>query len=329
MARIATSNHASRVLSIVAASGTACIAVATGLALLAPLAWWADLFAHFRPHYVAAGLALAVFAMIGRRRSLALAALALATVNAAPLAPFARTSAAMVSAASASTAESGSAFKVAFLNLWNDNLDPDRTLEFLRREDPDVVMLAEVVPHWARALAPVRARYPYRLENLACTQYDNCQMAIYSRRPWTTAGIEPAGGSAPLVWARFDNGPKPVTLMATHLMSGLHAPWSQKRRAQFEYLRSFLTSIDGPVVLAGDFNTTPWSADFSRLTRDAGLAHAGPRLVATWPAPLGLLGIPIDHVFAARGAEVTDLRRGPAVGSDHYPVVFRVGQTFR
>lgn len=293
------------------------LGIATSLALFASHAWWADLFAHFRPHYVIAATLLIVFAATTGRRMLGLAALALAIANALPLLPF------VSAGAAASTA--APAFKVVFLNLWNRNFDVEPAIEFLHREDPDIVLLAEVAPHWSAALGSIRSRYPYRIENFECKQYINCQMAIYSRRPWTKAGIEPAGDPMPLAWVRFEDGPRTVTLVATHLISGLLPAWAPRRRAQFESLASFLAGIDGAVVLAGDFNTTPWSADFSKLAPAAGLVHVGPRLAATWPTPLGPLGIPIDHVFVARGAEATDVGRGPAVGSDHYPIVFRVG----
>jgi endonuclease/exonuclease/phosphatase (EEP) superfamily protein YafD len=74
-----------------------------------------------------------------------------------------------------------------------------------------------------------------------------------------------------------------------------------------------------PVVMAGDFNATPWSAGWS-VVQQAGLSRATP-LRPTWPAHAGIPAlIPIDHIAASAHWVVRNSRRGPAIGSDHFPV---------
>jgi len=79
-----------------------------------------------------------------------------------------------------------------------------------------------------------------------------------------------------------------------------------------------------PAIVVGDLNATPWSNAFS------GLGHAGllraTGLKPTWPAiGLGWMGIPIDHVLVTPHWSVMERQIGPNIGSDHLPVMVRIG----
>ena len=50
-------------------------------------------------------------------------------------------------------------------------------------------------------------------------------------------------------------------------------------------------------------------------------ARRGFGLDPSWPTFLPLLGIPIDHVAVSDEFLVTDHRKLPAFGSDHFPVI--------
>ena len=82
------------------------------------------------------------------------------------------------------------------------------------------------------------------------------------------------------------------------------------------------------LIVSGDFNSTPWSFSLKRQDRLFGLERRT-RAMATWPAgdfsrmhfaiPFPVL--PIDHVYAGEGWRTVEVRRGPMLGSDHYPVI--------
>jgi len=79
----------------------------------------------------------------------------------------------------------------------------------------------------------------------------------------------------------------------------------------------------GPVLLAGDFDTTRRSPRSQDLVRAAGLRNAadGHGYIGTWPAWFWPAPIPIDHVLIKGPIAVTNMRRGPPTGSDHCPVI--------
>jgi endonuclease/exonuclease/phosphatase family metal-dependent hydrolase len=74
------------------------------------------------------------------------------------------------------------------------------------------------------------------------------------------------------------------------------------------------------LVIAGDFNMTPWSSAFKVLRR--GLTSAT-RFARTWPAPAPL--IPLDHILYRGRLELVEGRAwtggGARRASDHLPVV--------
>jgi endonuclease/exonuclease/phosphatase (EEP) superfamily protein YafD len=78
--------------------------------------------------------------------------------------------------------------------------------------------------------------------------------------------------------------------------------------------------VDGPLVVAGDFNATPWSLHLATFERLTGLTRLTG--LPSWPARgLGLPQVAIDHIFVSSGmrplGSATTL---DASGSDHLPV---------
>jgi endonuclease/exonuclease/phosphatase (EEP) superfamily protein YafD len=79
--------------------------------------------------------------------------------------------------------------------------------------------------------------------------------------------------------------------------------------------------IKGPVVVAGDFNMTPFSTRFGTLLQEARLRRAKGGLNTTWPTQLTPMGFSLDHILVGKGIGSAVMRTGSRLGSDHLPVV--------
>ena len=103
----------------------------------------------------------------------------------------------------------------------------------------------------------------------------------------------------------------PVWLVSLHM----HWPWPFGQAAQLEQVLEELKDLDGPVILAGDFNMVPWSSALSRVAKASGTQRAG----GVKPT-LHKEGIPfpIDHVLSPKGGQI-EIR--PRLGSDHSGVI--------
>ena len=88
------------------------------------------------------------------------------------------------------------------------------------------------------------------------------------------------------------------------------------------------------LLIVGDFNATPYSPRFRALLGKSGLSLAGPRWPWPWSWPAGgalavfsralagvVPGIPIDHVAVSGRFALSRHRYGPALGTDHHPIV--------
>ncbi len=89
-----------------------------------------------------------------------------------------------------------------------------------------------------------------------------------------------------------------------------------------EYIKNDNASA---VIMTGDWNITPYSPHFSALIDKSGLKYQITSLlpVSTWPSHflVPLFQIPIDHVLFKGNLQLIEKKRGPAMNSDHYPVI--------
>ncbi|UTP37977.1 endonuclease/exonuclease/phosphatase family protein [Phenylobacterium sp. LH3H17] len=219
------------------------------------------------------------------------------------------------------------------LKLIQFNAEPDPAhyatqVRWLVDQDPDVLVLEGSEP---RLRAAILQRMP---RHLTCSP--NCDVAIYSRaRP---AAIDRFGGG------RYGLGPQIAVVHFSpsdggHTIVGLHyaRPGSVAKSSktatavvQSENSRRMLKAVQplpkARLIVAGDFNSAPWS--FVRRREDAALGiERRTRALFSWPAqgPTPPF-LPIDHVYAGPAWKTVSVRRGPRIGSDHYPVVAVLAQ---
>ena len=100
-----------------------------------------------------------------------------------------------------------------------------------------------------------------------------------------------------------------IWLVSIHL----NWPWPYDQAAQVIEVRQALEKLEGPVLMAGDFNMVRWGHSMTALMRSARVTAAGPSR-GTFLGFAPVLSLPIDHAFAPNGGRV---RLRGALGSDH------------
>jgi endonuclease/exonuclease/phosphatase (EEP) superfamily protein YafD len=209
------------------------------------------------------------------------------------------------------------------LNTWHQFGDARRLEHYLATVPADVIVLSEFGPDKRAVLASLKAAYPFQVD---CADRWSCSLALLSRLPFAAAGVgriasDVRGDMPDFVWAKLGGS---LTIIGTHLHRPSRDPWQHER--QVAALARFVRHIDGPVVLAGDLNTSPWSNAFRKLRAATGLAPAR-ILMPTWPAwPLALPQVALDHILVSPELAVAAAGTGPAVGSDHLPVWAQIGR---
>lgn len=224
--------------------------------------------------------------------------------------------------------ESGT-IKLMTHNLFGRNYEMEKVTAAIFADDPDIIVLQEYFGEQASELHPLLvARYP---NFVRCRGGKRANLGLYSRLPFTQIedGACPSDAYTTTrtahILARFETATgKPFTVMTTHMDWPLPV---QRQRDQLSELSRTVDKIEGPLVLGGDFNSTPWSYALRQFVAESGLVRQTMNLL-TFPKTWFYFGewratvpfLPLDHIFT-RGVVVHDVHAGRATASDHLPVV--------
>jgi len=287
-----------------------------GLATLAGFfggTWWVlDLFAGFR-HQLAVGLILiAVVAAIARWKKTAVAIGLLAVVNVALVAPL------FFGPSRPETSQ----LRILSFNVLASNRRFDEVVDFIRASDANVVVLHEVTSRWEEEIEEAAATFddwPYEITEARARGDLFGSMVL----------VEPGAAIESFGFALTDPRaieillPDGVALLAIHPLSPSSEFRAEQNDRQLLFATDWAAGRDGPTIVVGDFNSTPWSYPFRRLMASTDLSNSaiGFGLDLSYPADGNpLLRVPIDHLLFSDGLAVVDRRLGPAMGSDHFPL---------
>jgi endonuclease/exonuclease/phosphatase (EEP) superfamily protein YafD len=236
------------------------------------------------------------------------------------------------------------ALTVISFNIWYHNPDIDRTIDALAASGADVIGLVETTPRMMPALLKLRAVYPYGSDCVVTAW--NCQTVLFSKYPLKNSYAGSIDDRLPdVAIAEVDKpGSAPITVAVTHLdwpltgrvrpplvATAIGRPDSElpdvpalEQSVQAANLVAFLARRPEDLVLMGDFNSASWSPVIAALRRATGLQEHR-RLLPSWPTwAWPIFRLPIDHVLARGKARVVDIALGPAIGSDHLPLVAKI-----
>jgi endonuclease/exonuclease/phosphatase (EEP) superfamily protein YafD len=280
--------------------------------MLGRYAWPLDLFTHFRVQYALLLLVVAIALFALRAPLLGAVSVVGAVLAAIPIVSYMGVPTARAHAGSAS-------FRVVTFNTWFRNHDYAAIGRFLEKTQADVIVLEELSRDEGLRLGAHLHSYPH--------SHNDVQphgTIVFARWPIVSAeSFAMAGGPARAARVTLDWQGTQVTVLGVHLHWPLGPTNSRLRNAELDTIASFAAGRSEPLIVAGDFNVTPWSRHFRRALDRSGLndAAAGHGLAPSWPSQFPPLGIRIDHCLASKHWRSTDVRLGPSLGSDHLPLI--------
>jgi endonuclease/exonuclease/phosphatase (EEP) superfamily protein YafD len=281
-----------------------------------------DALTHFAPLWLAMGLAAVVlgyvFARHDERKAMMGLGLVVVLACSVLMGPDL-----LVAAGTKRLAARPGDLKVIQFNVWHDNQTPEKATRWLLDQDADVVVLVEGGGTSRPVVKALKAFYPF---SVSCDGKRSCSTLIFSKkRMIARAGFYEEGRELPGAWATFADPKGPFTVAGVHYVWPMPAGPQQQ---QSQRMTAAIARFDkATTIVTGDFNSTPWSFTMKRQDKAFGLdrrTHA----LATWPsgkfsrlanAPAPFL--PIDQVYAGKAWKTVSVTRGPALGSDHRPVV--------
>ncbi len=212
--------------------------------------------------------------------------------------------------------------RVYSANVFYLNDDTARIRQSIEAADADIVVLIELASDPAREIDDLLAGYPHRAASMRLDQTRGPSRSVIASRWPLAARADSPGLHAVAATVRTPLGP--VNVVGVHLTR----PWpfvhSWGQISQTMALTAVVEGLDGPVVVAGDFNSVSSARIGKQIQRDIGL-HPAPGFPGTWPDKLpSPLAITIDQVYASRDLAFVSRRLGRPTGSDHRPVVTEI-----
>lgn len=211
--------------------------------------------------------------------------------------------------------------------LWENN-DVDAIAASVRQADADVVILIELGNGPAARLEEILGGYPHRVGTPPISRGGKvARSVIASRYPLDEIADRADGLHAVGAVARTPLGR--VNIVGVHLTRPwpFQYQWGQIR--QTLALAEVRRDLNGPVIVAGDFNAVSSARIGKQVQAEVGLIPA-PGFPGTWPTRVpAVLGVTIDQVYRSPDLALLERRLGEPNGSDHRPVVTRFGMAAR
>ncbi|MCP8883567.1 endonuclease/exonuclease/phosphatase family protein [Devosia sp. XJ19-1] len=210
-------------------------------------------------------------------------------------------------------------FRFLSFNVLTGNPRSEELVEAIIANPPDVALIMET-PGIESHLDRLAEVFPYRA---GCEDTVVCDISLHSRYPFEEVSVAdlPPLGRERLIIGRINVDGQRVSVAGIHLTKPYY---DNVAEVELWHIDRALDGIEGPLVLAGDFNSASWTEPMAWIGREQGLA-SGPTQPATWPVRLGPLGVPIDNVFTRGAAQLISLESGESYGSNHRPLWATVG----
>ncbi|RAN32034.1 endonuclease/exonuclease/phosphatase family protein [Hyphomonas pacifica] len=216
----------------------------------------------------------------------------------------------------------GAKLSILLINVLQENQDHAAVLDRIDEAGADIVFLSETSEAWREALSDIEADYPYTYL-LPLEEHNG--LLFYSRLPIQNVQERYlCQDHIPSLTIDVDLQGEEIRLYCIH-------PRPPRPRDKPEHLDDELMIVadelreqDRPAMVIGDFNEVGWSWMVREFKRHAQLCDPkrGRGLYNSYSAQNPLLAWPLDHAFVTNDFYLTGMRRLPACGSDHYPILY-------
>lgn len=221
------------------------------------------------------------------------------------------------------TGKSSQSIQIISTNIYQFNKEYNRFLEFIEKENPDIVLTMESNKEWEDALQALKPNYPYFCEVGLENTYG---MHLYSKIEITNSQKHYfVADDIPSIEATFKTNDG-----FEFVFFGVHPPPpspteeenAKERDGELLSVAKKVKEKHKPTLVIGDFNNVAWakSSVLFRKTSETIDPRIGRGLISTFHAKYWLLRFPIDQMFHTTDIFVEELKAMKTIGSDHLPL---------
>jgi len=233
-----------------------------------------------------------------------------------------------------SSSVSSGSLRVLFANMYKNNASYHEMEMLIASLDPDMLMFVEFAPHHYDILQDfLKTHYPYT-NNISWSKTFVGSM-VFSKYPISNKATQFPQWTWRYGYYSINHQWHPIYFYLVHTSSPDSYQHFVLRNTQLHTLTNDMllhhpNRTSDHVVVAWDFNTTPWSSYYRILdTAFSGtLVNVSSRIpfLFTWKLMwLPLFQAHIDHVWVSNSLHVPFLRSVRIPGSDHKGFLFELG----
>ncbi|MGJ8545886.1 MAG: endonuclease/exonuclease/phosphatase family protein [Sulfitobacter sp.] len=216
-------------------------------------------------------------------------------------------------------------------NVKKSNRDYDRLIILVRDKSPDVVMAIEVDDEWITALeAGLGAQFPHWINVPMENGYGLCVMSRLALTDSHTEELVTEGVPSIRTAVTLRDGQK-LRLYVVHPEPPVVNHDTIGRDSEIALIGMQAAKDALPAIVTGDLNDVAWSTTTRRFQRLSGLAdpRVGRGFYNTFSAFTIFMRWPLDHLFHDQRFRLIGMARMPHIGSDHFPMLFKLALTAR
>jgi endonuclease/exonuclease/phosphatase (EEP) superfamily protein YafD len=207
-------------------------------------------------------------------------------------------------------------------NVLMTNRNVKQYLDIVRREEPDVIILAEPDTYWEHCFRAIESEYPYTMK---CPLGNTYGMLLYSRLELSHQEILfrvqqdiPSFRSM----LRLRNGDQ-VELHCLHPRPPHIGVDTLPRDAELLIVAREVKDSPKAIIVTGDMNDVAWSHTTRLFLRISGLLdpRLGRAFCNTFHSGYRWFRWPLDHLFHSRSFRLVRMVRMEKTDSDHFAVL--------
>lgn len=224
--------------------------------------------------------------------------------------------------------DGSNAVSVLSYNVKMSNRDYDRAIGLVRDVDPDIAIFMETDDGWAQALDKLSEHRPHVVSHPLDNSYG---MVLVSRHALHETQVQ---------YLVMDSVPSIITSVAlpdgqrfrlycVHPEPPVPHADSAGRDAELVKVAELVDKDTLPAIVCGDLNDVAWSHTTRLFQRVSRLLdpRVGRGFYNTFDARFWFLRWPLDHLFHDARFHLIAMKRLPHIGSDHFPMYFKVALT--
>jgi endonuclease/exonuclease/phosphatase (EEP) superfamily protein YafD len=224
----------------------------------------------------------------------------------------------------------GQAVSLLVCNVKQSNNRYEKLIKQIEKHEPDILLLMETDQAWIDIMKKSLGRYEF---NLSCPQDNSYGMFLASKLNILKSEIKfllnDGIPSFHCTFSLLDD--HQFDLISIHPDPPVPHRDTIGRDAEILVVGKMAAKRQQPLIIAGDLNDVAWSATTRRFLRISRLLdpRQGRGMYNSFDARFPFLRWPLDHIFHSEDFELVSIKRLPFVGSDHFPMLYKLALVFK